>query len=120
MFDSIIHSLLESLAVLIGSGITAIIVQSIARLKIRLSAESEAALRTKVQNAIAYAEEYVEALVKKQMVKAQASATTKLNEAIGNLLSKVPGLNRSDAEKMITEELGKSPFGASADPAVSQ
>jgi len=117
MFDSIIHSLLESLGVLIATGVTALIVQSMARLKIRLSAESEAALRSKVQSAIAYAEEYVENLVKTHVVVAADSAKAKLTEAVGNLLAKVPGLNRVDAEKLITEELGKSPFGASAYPA---
>lgn len=112
MLDQIVHQILQALFLAIASGVTAIIVQTFARLQLRLSAEKEAKVQYEVRRAIGFAEEFVEAQLKKGLVKAEATAKLKLQEAIAFLLSKIPGLDSVKATEMITAGLGESPFGA--------
>jgi hypothetical protein len=114
MFDSFIHNFLNALAVTIGTGIFGIILQTLKRLHLSLSAQNEAKLQTYVQQAIAYAEELIEAQLQRAGAKVADTASAKLDAAIHYLIAKVPGLTTTEAVKLITAGLGQSPFGASA------
>jgi len=113
MFDQIVHAILNSLFIAIGTGIAGLIAQTLVRLHLRLSAEQQAKLDYYVQQAIEFAEEKVEAMVKIQIQPVKEKAGAKLATAIDYLLGKVPGLNAIKAKELITAGLGSSPFGAS-------
>jgi hypothetical protein len=113
MFETFIHPALDALMLAIGTGIVGVLVQLFKKLKLTLSAQAEAKVAYYVQQAIAYAEEKIEALLKKGVIKAEDTAKLKMAEAINYLLSKVPGLNSLKAKEDIIAGLGSSPFGAS-------
>ena len=113
MFDTLIHQVLEALAVGLAGLLVALITKTLQRLNLRLSAENQANLDYQVQQAIQYAEEKVEALVKAQTAPLADKATKKLNAAIVYLLNKIPGLDSTKAQELILTGLGASPFGAS-------
>ncbi len=113
MFDSFIRQALEALAAAIGAGLVALIVRTLQRIGLRLTAEHEAKLAYYAQQAIAYAEEAIEAKAKQAAGKVENKARLKLQEAIAFLVGKLPGLTSGEAVEAITSGLGASPFGAS-------
>jgi hypothetical protein len=113
MFDATLHSILTVLFVAIGAGVLGLIAQTMIRLNLRLSAEQQAKLDYYVQQAIQFAEEKVEAMVKIKAQPIKEKAGAKLNEAIVYLMDKVPGIDLAKANELVTAGLGSSPFGAS-------
>lgn len=111
--SSVIHYVLIALATaLTGLVMNALLVLT-ARLNIKLKADQDDRLRGLVRNAIAKAEEYVEAQVKKAAMPIVDKGSKKMDQAIQSILEKTIGLTHQDAQNLVLEELGKSPFGAS-------
>lgn len=112
--DAVIHQALDVVGAIIVAVLTPLIVQWIAnkaRLAgLQLSAEKEAQVEKIVRDAILKAEEWAATRVK---VGESTNAGQKLEQALADVVDKVPGISSQEAADLIHATLPKVGLGAS-------
>ena len=89
--------------------VTALLYKALKKAGLDLSAEKQAQLEYCVRQAILRAEEWGASRVKAQL---PTTPTMKLEKALSDVVDKVPGITRTEAEQLIHAELPKIGAGA--------
>lgn len=110
MFDELIKIIISTLGVAFGTALTALVIQLLRKAGIDLSAEQRAKLETIAQQGILLVEEKAAAAAKAGI--ANISPGDKFRAATEHLVSKMPGVTKTEAAEIVMSELPKLGLGA--------
>lgn len=111
--DVIVSELVQVVGSVLAAALVALVVRLLQKVGLQIDAEKRAHLEAAAVQAVARAEEWAAAQVKAKLAKKIPSAE-KFERAVADVLDRVPGVDRAEAEAIVTSALPAMGVGASA------
>lgn len=112
--ELLVDELVKGLGALAVAALTAVLVKLFQRFGIALDAEKRDRLEGVARQAVARAEEWAAAQVKAKVSKVKIPGADKFEKAVTDVLDRVPGVTREEAEAVVTAALPQMGLGAAA------
>lgn len=112
--ELLIDELVKGLGALAVAALTAVLVKLFQRFGIALDAEKRDRLEAAARQAVARAEEWAAAQLKSKAAKVKIPGAIKFERAVTDVLDRVPGVTREEAEAVVTAALPQMGLGAAA------
>lgn len=112
--DLLIDELVKGLGAVAVAALTAVLVKLFQRFGIALDAEKRDRLEGVARQAVARAEEWAAAQAKARVRKIKIPGAEKFERAVTDVLDRVPGVSREEAEAVVTAALPQMGLGAAA------